>query len=94
MGMFDTVIVNKDLLPITQSEKLSIKGDFQTKDFDCMLGNIYIKDDGFLYVYDLNRIYNIPCSMYFYTHNMYNEWFEFYTEFDNNGKMININRVN
>jgi hypothetical protein len=48
MGMFDTVIINVDKLPISQEDKKSLGNDpgFQTKDFDCMLTNIYITDDG------------------------------------------------
>src|SRR3972149_10188881 len=50
MGMFDTLYVNLNLLPLSNEEqKFLEKGegcDFQTKDFDCDLTEIYITDEG------------------------------------------------
>ena len=48
MGMFDTLYVNVNLLPITNEEQELFEEDcsFQTKDFDCELSEIYITDDG------------------------------------------------
>jgi hypothetical protein len=48
MGMFDTLFVNLDFLPLTSEEQEFLGEDcsFQTKDFDCELTEIYITDDG------------------------------------------------
>ena len=50
MGMFDTLYVNLNLLPITSDEQEFLeKGDgcdFQTKDFDCEMTEVYITDEG------------------------------------------------
>ena len=49
MGMYDTLIINLDLLPITEAEKEILKdSSFATKDFENVLTEIYITDDGFL----------------------------------------------
>ena len=46
--MFDRVYINKGKLPISDEEKLLIGDDidWQTKDFDCELTEIYITDEG------------------------------------------------
>ena len=48
MGMFDTLYVNLNLLPITSEEQEFLGEDcsFQTKNFDCELTEIYITDEG------------------------------------------------
>jgi hypothetical protein len=48
MGMFDTLYVNLNLLPITGEEQEFLEKDcsFQTKDFDCDMTEIYITDEG------------------------------------------------
>ena len=48
MGMFDTVKISLHKLPLTKSELKKLGHDpwFQTKDFDCVLTNIRIDDDG------------------------------------------------
>jgi hypothetical protein len=48
MGMFDTLIINTDKLPVTDEEKKLIgkNPSWQTKDFDCMMTEIYITDEG------------------------------------------------
>jgi hypothetical protein len=60
MGMFDRVIVNIGMLPLSHSEKQiiydasknDIEFDFQTKDFENVLTEIYITDDGLLQIND------------------------------------------
>lgn len=48
MGMFDTLIINTDKLPVSDEEKARIGKNpgWQTKDFDCEMTVIYITDDG------------------------------------------------
>lgn len=48
MGMFDTLYVNINLLPLTSEEQefLGENCSFQTKEFDCELTEIYITNDG------------------------------------------------
>jgi hypothetical protein len=49
MGMFDTISVNFDLLPISEEEKqLMPREDFQTKSLEKCLLFYRITDDGFL----------------------------------------------
>jgi len=50
MGMYDTIKINKDLLPISDYEKTLVTEDidWQTKDFNSCLTEIYINDDGTL----------------------------------------------
>lgn len=51
MGMYDNVHVPIDKLPVSDEEKKLIKKEnpnWQTKDFDCVLTDIHITDDGFL----------------------------------------------
>lgn len=48
MGMFDVVKVNTDRLPVSDKEKLLIDEsnvEWQTKDLDCILTEIYITDE-------------------------------------------------
>jgi hypothetical protein len=48
MGMFDDLIINTDMLPVSDEEKKLIGNNpnWQTKDFDCDLTEIYITDEG------------------------------------------------
>ena len=48
MGMYDTLYINKNKLPLTEEEKNLINDDqeWQTKDLDCVLTEVYITDDG------------------------------------------------
>ena len=48
MGMYDNLIINTDKLPVTDEEKKLIgkNPNWQTKDFDCVLTEIYITDEG------------------------------------------------
>ena len=48
MGMFDNLHINTDKLPVSDEEKKLIgkNPNWQTKDFDCMLTDIYITDEG------------------------------------------------
>ena len=50
--MFDNVFINADMLPISDEEKAEIgEGhEWQTKDYENMLTEIYITDDGLLKV--------------------------------------------
>lgn len=45
--MFDNLIINTDKLPITDKEKKLVNKNpnWQTKDFDCQLTEIYITDE-------------------------------------------------
>lgn len=60
MGMFDRVIINIDKLPLSHKEKdfmykaskNDIEFDFQTKDFENVMTEIYITDDGLLQIND------------------------------------------
>jgi hypothetical protein len=54
MGLFDTLYINTNKLPISDDEKkkLGDNTDFQTKSLDCIMTEIYITDDGFLDVND------------------------------------------
>lgn len=51
--MFDTVYINRDKLPISQEEKenFNLVHNFQTKDLECVLDNIYIGDDDKVKIY-------------------------------------------
>ena len=46
--MFDHLIINKNILPLSDEDKSKIPDTiyWQTKDFDCQLTEIYITDDG------------------------------------------------
>lgn len=48
MGMYDNLIINTDKLPVTDEEKKLIgkNPNWQTKDFDCNLTEVYITDEG------------------------------------------------
>lgn len=48
MGMFDTIFINNNMLPISDEEKKLIgeNPNWQTKDLDCDLSEIYITDNG------------------------------------------------
>lgn len=48
MGMFDNLHINTDKLPVSDEEKKLIgkNPNWQTKDFDCMLTDIHITDEG------------------------------------------------
>ena len=52
MGMFDTLKISIDKLPLTDEEKSLVdeSQNWQTKDFDCTLSMIYIEDNGDLEV--------------------------------------------
>ena len=47
MGMFDSVIIDTNKLPVSDEEKKIIGNgrDWQTKDFDCILTEIHITDE-------------------------------------------------
>ena len=53
MGMFDTIFINNNMLPISDEEKKLIGEtmEWQTKDLDCALSEVHITDDGQLIVY-------------------------------------------
>lgn len=48
MGMFDYLKISIDKLPITEEEKKLLGKDpgFQTKEFDCIMAEVRITDDG------------------------------------------------
>ena len=48
MGMYDYLFINTNKLPISDEEKdnLGVTPGWQTKDFDCLLTDIHITDDG------------------------------------------------
>jgi len=48
MGMYDNLIINTYNLPVSEEEKKLIgkNPNWQTKDFDCELTEIYITDEG------------------------------------------------
>ena len=48
MGMYDNLHINTDKLPVSDEEKKLIgkNPNWQTKDFDCMLTDIHITDEG------------------------------------------------
>lgn len=47
MGAFDSIIVNSELLPVSDIKKLFLKNAiFQTKNFDCLDDTYYITLDG------------------------------------------------
>jgi hypothetical protein len=48
MGMFDRVFIDKNKLPLSVEQKLIIPDnmDWQTKDFDCDMTDIYITKEG------------------------------------------------
>ena len=52
MGMFDTLYINTNRLPITRAEKklLGEHPEWQTKDLDSVLAEVYITDEGELKV--------------------------------------------
>lgn len=52
MGMFDTLYINTQRLPLSRADKkrLGDNPDWQTKDLDCTLTEVYITDEGELKV--------------------------------------------
>lgn len=52
MGMFDTLYINTQRLPLSRADKkrLGDDPDWQTKDLDCILTEVYITDEGELKV--------------------------------------------
>lgn len=53
MGMFDRLYINPNLLPLPTEEKNKLSEynpEWQTKDLDCTLTEVYITDDGYLLV--------------------------------------------
>ena len=49
MGMFDSVFINPDKLPVdSATRKLPTGREFQTQSLDKILSYFYITDDGFL----------------------------------------------
>jgi len=52
MGMFDTLYIDTDKLPLSDKEKklLGKNPDFQTKDWDCVMTEIFITENGDLEV--------------------------------------------
>ncbi len=46
MGLFDHFKIDVNLLPLSEEEKLTIKTEFQTKDFDNEMTNVEITNDG------------------------------------------------
>ncbi len=107
MGMFDTILINKALLPISEEDKLRLEGEtFQTKSLECSLDVYRITDDGILET-DWNanfenagtntdknwEIIPITDAIKFYTSTKDNgEWFEFVALFDE-GKLLIIKRL-
>ena len=54
MGMFDTVCINTDSLPVSESDKVRLRGtDFQTKSAECGLDTLYITNEGYLEMEEL-----------------------------------------
>jgi hypothetical protein len=105
MGMFDTILINKALLPISEEDKVRLEGEtFQTKSLDSCL-NIYLITDDKRLVIDKNAGFGtkqtntnwqhlfITDAIKFYTSAKdNNEWFEFVALFDE-GKMLVIRRL-
>jgi hypothetical protein len=95
--MFDYVKVSLDKLPLTDEEKALLPKDrFQTKDFDCMLNEIRINDDGTL---ENDFFWNgrvdtldLTGSFNFYTINTKDDWVEFQAYFTD-GKLDVITQV-
>ena len=52
MGMYDTLYINTNRLPVTRAEKklLGNNPEWQTKDLECVLTEVYITDEGELKV--------------------------------------------
>lgn len=50
MGMYDTLYINTDMLPVSEEEKKRIGSNpgWQTKDLYCEMTEAYITDDGYL----------------------------------------------
>ncbi len=48
MGMYDTLFIHADMLPVSDEEKIKIGDaiDWQTKDLECIMTEVYITDDG------------------------------------------------
>jgi len=94
MGLYDNFVIDHNILPLTEDERLKIKKKtFQTKDFDCILGNIYVQYNGDLYLYDLFSRYIFSGFINFYALGENSEWFEFNAIYDS-GELINIIRIN
>ena len=107
MGMFDTVLINATLLPVSEEDKLRLKDEtFQTKSLENSLSVYRITDDGILETdWDTNfgktskkdnknwEIVPITDAIKFYTSATDNgEWFEFVALFEN-GKLLNIKKI-
>ena len=107
MGMFDTILMNTEKLPVSEADKIRLKGEtFQTKSLENSLDVYRITDVGILET-DWNsnfensdadseqnwEIVPITDSIKFYTSTKDNgEWFEFVALFEE-GKLLIIKRV-
>lgn len=101
MGMFDTLHIDISQLPITkeQANALPENPDWQTKDLDCTLTDIYITTDGELEIIrfdsgleDLNKKtvkLNYHGYVHFYDILPGGEWVEFRAKFTD-GKLDKI----
>ncbi len=61
MGMYDYIKIDTALLPVTQDELKGKDTEWQTKDFDCELLNVFITNDGEIEIERCEREF-IPAS--------------------------------
>lgn len=97
MGMFDTIKVSLDKLPVSDEEREMLKKEknlwWQTKDFECVLTEIYITDEGELKVNypEDDGLLGIMGSLRRANERLemipFHGVFHFYTLLDNNGWM-------
>lgn len=102
MGMFDTLTIDLELLPISEDDKKKYLSDlldgFQTKSLDSLLDRYEITSGGYLFKtnYD-GEIYQRQEKVYFtgeiefYTDSEDGTWFEFKAQFID-GKLESIKR--
>ena len=106
MGMYDTLLINTNCLPISAEEiELLSKEEFQTKSLDNCLICYRITDEGFLECEESSRellrtsstgtnwkrVDEVHGYVTFYTMTKAKEWYEFIAKFTD-GKLVKIFR--
>jgi hypothetical protein len=105
MGMFDTILVSTDLLPVSDKERAALSDAwFQTKAFNRLLESIEIKDGRLMQVLsdDVRLDLNYEGKFNFYTLADDSDfdngpvdkwhWYEFEAHFSN-GNLVNITKI-
>lgn len=92
MGMFDTIIIEKKDLPTTP-ENIDIilnGGDWQTKHFDCLLDELWMKEDG--KVYKDGKELPMGNDSFYFCHIIDDVFYDFEAQYKD-GELISIELV-